>query len=59
MKQKIFLMLALTRKKYEKPTMQVVKLQQRTQLLAGSSVGATNSIDNWGDGGTTNDEIFM
>jgi len=31
----------MKRKDYQKPTMKVVKLQQRTMLLAGSVVGAT------------------
>ena len=31
----------MKRKDYKKPTMQVVKLQQQAQLLAGSEVNAT------------------
>ena len=31
----------MKRKDYEKPTMQVVKLQQQPQLLAGSGTDAT------------------
>lgn len=44
---------------YERPTMRVVELQQHAHLLAGSGVGATNSIYEWGDGGTTNEDIYM
>jgi hypothetical protein len=31
----------MRKKLYEKPTMNIVKLQQQTHLLAGSQVGAT------------------
>ena len=53
--------MAMKRKrKYEKPAMQVYCLpEHRTMILAGSGVGATNSINGWGDGGTTDDDIYM
>ena len=38
---------SMKRKDYEKPTTQVVELQQRTMLLAGSGVDATR--DDYGD----------
>lgn len=37
----------MKRKDYEKPTTQVVELQQRTMLLAGSAVDATR--DDYGE----------
>ena len=40
----------MKRKNYEKPTMQVVQLQQRSQILAGSGVDAT--YNGYTDGGT-------
>ena len=50
----------MTRKDYERPTMKVVQLQQRTHLLQTSDpVGSKASINDWNDGGTTNDEIYM
>ena len=49
----------MTRKDYERPTMKVVELQHRTTLLQSSPVGAKNSIDNWNDGGTTSEDIYM
>ena len=38
-----------TKKKYERPTMQVVQLKQRQQLLTGSATGAVNATmnDTW------------
>ena len=60
MKQKrLLLTLALTRKKYERPTMKVVELQHRKRLLAGSSVNSSASINNWQDGGTDTEDIYM
>lgn len=41
----------MKRKDYQRPTMKVVKLQQRTMLLAGSVV--TNRVDY----GTANDGV--
>ena len=35
----------MKRKDYKKPTMQIVKLQQRAQLLAGSQVNATMNTE--------------
>ena len=40
-------MAMMMKKRYEKPTMRVVELQQRTMLLAGSAVDATR--DDYGD----------
>ena len=47
------------RKLYEKPAMQVYELKQQPQLLVGSSVDTRSSIDDWGNGGTTDDEVYM
>ena len=40
------------KKKFEKPSMQVIELQQRTMLLAGSDKAAPNSasIEDYEDG---------
>ena len=39
------------KKKFEKPSMQVIELQQRTMLLAGSNPAPTGaSIDDYEDG---------
>ena len=40
----------MKRKDYKKPTMKVIKLQQRAQLLAGSTVGGTLG-SGWTDSG--------
>ena len=42
----------MKRKDYQKPTMRVVELQQRTMLLAGSVVDATR-----GDYGNANEDV--
>ena len=48
------------RRKYERPTTRVIELQHRTMILAGSgNVGATNSIEDWGNGGTDTEDIYM
>lgn len=45
---------------YVKPTSRTIELQQRTTLLqASGKVGSKNSINNWGDGGTDNEYIYM
>lgn len=49
----------MKRKDYEKPTMQVVELQQRGLLMTSGKVGSTNSINDWGDGGSDNEDIYM
>ena len=35
------------KKKYEKPSMQVIELQQRTMLLAGSNPNALNDPEDY------------
>ena len=48
------------KKLYERPTLKVDEPEHRTMILAGSrDVGATNSIDDWEDGDTTDDDIFL
>ena len=52
----------MKRKDYQEPTMKVVQLRHRTKLMSGSpndTVSPTSVIDDWQDGGTTNDEIIM
>ena len=44
----------MKRKDYKKPTMQVVKLQQRAHLLNASM---RNTIDGWGDGGEISEKL--
>ena len=46
-------------RKYAKPTSEIVELQDDTTLLNGSPVSGSNSINDWEDGGTTEDEIDM
>ena len=40
----------MKKKEYERPTMQVVKLEQQQQLLAGSAVTKSASIEDYEDG---------
>ena len=47
------------KRKYELPAMRVVELQRHVPLICTSGVGATNSIEDWGDGDTTNGDIYM
>ena len=36
----------MTKKEYMKPTMKVVKIQQQSQILAGSSYGMKTELSN-------------
>ena len=47
------------RRKYAKPTSKIVELRHKTMLLQASNVSGSNSINDWEDGGTTEDEIDM
>ena len=50
----------MKRKDYQKPTMDIVKLQQTQTLLAGSGEPSMrNSIDGWGNGGEDNEELTI
>ena len=54
----------MKRKDYEKPAMQIVQLGRHEMLLQSGgdsqqNVGSTTSIDNWNDGGTTNEDIYL
>lgn len=50
----------MKRKDYQKPTMNIVKLQHQTHLLAGSGKPSMrNSIDGWGNGGEDNEELTI
>ena len=40
----------MMKKEYERPTMQVVQLKQRSQILAGSTVTQSGSIDDYKNG---------
>lgn len=44
---------------YQKPTSKIIELQHNTMLLQANSVSGSNSITPWGNGGTTEDEIYM
>lgn len=43
---------------YEAPAITVVEVKIEG-VVCQSSVNGGNSIDNWGNGGTTNDDIYM
>ena len=47
------------RKLYEKPAMQEFELKHRAMLMAGSPAYFKDSIDDWNNGDTTDDDIFM
>ena len=51
----------MKKKLYEKPAMRVVMLQQHGMLCNSNTepVQGGNSINGWGDGGTTNEDIYM
>ena len=50
----------MKRKDYQKPTMDIVKLQQTQTLLAGSDeLLMRNSIDDWDNGGEDNEELII
>ena len=49
----------MKKKKYGKPSMKVHELKHKTMLLQGSPVGARSAIDDWINGGTTEDDIYM
>ena len=44
---------------YTKPTMKIVEVQHTKMLMTSGEVSGRNSINSWGDGGTTDDEIYM
>ena len=43
---------------YEAPSTMVLEVKQEG-VICVSDVKGGNSINNWGDGGTTNDEVYM
>ena len=43
---------------YEAPTITVVEVKIEG-VVCNSPVNGGNSIDGWGNGGTTNDDIYM
>ena len=46
------------KKPYERPRTRAIELQQ-ARMLADSPVGAKSSINKWGNGGTTDEDIYM
>jgi hypothetical protein len=52
----------MKKKLYEKPAMRVVEIQQHGMLCTSGDpepVRGGNSINGWGDGGTTDEDIYM
>ena len=50
----------MKKKLYERPTIRVVEIQQRGLLMvSGDLVRSGNSINDWGNGGTTDEDIYM
>ena len=47
------------KREYERPAMLVVEIQQRGLLMTSDSVGAKSSINDWGNGGSDNEQIYM
>ena len=43
---------------YDAPSTMIVEVKHGG-IICASEVNGGNSINNWGDGGTTNDEIFF
>ena len=43
---------------YEAPVVTVFEVRQEG-IICSSQVNGTNSVDNWGNGGTTNDDTYM
>ena len=43
---------------YETPSTTVMYVKFEG-IICASDIKGSNSINNWGDGGTTNDEVFM
>ena len=44
---------------YEAPSTMMFEVKQEGAICVGSDVKSGNSIKNWEDGGTTDDEIYM
>lgn len=53
----------MKKKQYQEPATMVVELQHKTQLLQASGepepVRGGSRINNWKDGGTTDEDIYM
>ena len=52
----------MKKKQYQEPTMMVVKLQHTQMLMASGEreqMRGGSRINDWNDGGTTDDEIYM
>ena len=47
-----------TKLNYDRPCMRVVEIRQHG-ILMQSGLKAKSSIDDWNDGGETNDDIYM
>ena len=47
-----------TKQNYERPHMRVVEIRQHGMLMQ-SGIKSTSSINNWNDGGTDTEDIYM
>lgn len=51
-------MITVRKQYYDAPSTQVFEVEQEG-IICASDVQSGNSIDDWGNGGTTNDEVYM
>ena len=51
----------MNKKVYQEPAMRVVQMQHQGMLMTSDPepFGSKASINNWGDGGTTDEDIYM
>ena len=49
----------MKRKDYERPTMKVVEIRQHGMLMTSDPVGSKATINDWKDGGTDSEDIYM
>lgn len=52
-------MIKVQKQFYDAPSTMVLEVKQEGAICVVSDVKSGNSIKNWEDGGTTNDEVFM
>ena len=48
----------IERKLYETPSTMIVEVRYEG-IVCASEVNGGNSINDWGDGGTTNDDLYL
>lgn len=48
----------IERKLYEAPSTMIVEVRHEG-IVCASEINGGNSIDNWGNGGTTDDDIYL